>query len=172
MPTITARALRTALIIPLLATSALLASTGHAHATINPSDVDRPMISAGDLDFGNKNIWGTLSGGIVNWDMTPGAPGACQVATPWISGRLYVNNQKDKSSRILVDFHDADHHNLHTWHSGSVTPSDNGSYYAVISDTDFWGSSDLDHIVLRLQVLQNDGSWTEVGEASATRPRC
>jgi hypothetical protein len=171
MSTVISRALRTALIIPLLATSALLASTGHAHATINPADVDRPKISAGDLDFGNKDIFGILSGGIVNWDMTPGSPGACDVATPWISGLLYADNQKGKSSRILVDFHDASHKNLHTWHSGSVTPADNGSYYAVISDTDFWGSSDLDHIVIRLQALQN-GTWTEVGEASAYRPHC
>ena len=64
------RALRAALVVPLLMGSALVASAGHASASINPDNVDRPKISAGDRDFGNKDIFGILSGGIVNWDET------------------------------------------------------------------------------------------------------
>jgi hypothetical protein len=46
------RALRDALVVPLLMGSALVASAGHASASINPDNVDRPKISAGDRDFG------------------------------------------------------------------------------------------------------------------------
>jgi quercetin dioxygenase-like cupin family protein len=57
------------------------------------NNTDRPKISAGDRDFGNKDIFGILSGGIVNWDETPsGTRSMCPVSTPWISGILYVNN--------------------------------------------------------------------------------
>jgi len=58
MSTVTVRALRAALVVPSLAGSALLASAGHASASINPDNVDRPKISAGDRDFGNKDIFG------------------------------------------------------------------------------------------------------------------
>jgi hypothetical protein len=44
---ITVRALRAAVVVPLLAASALVASVGHASATINTNDTDRPKISAG-----------------------------------------------------------------------------------------------------------------------------
>ena len=68
MSRFTTRAVRAALVVPLLMGGALLASAGHAKASINPDNVDRPKISAGDRDFGNKDIFGILSGGIVNWD--------------------------------------------------------------------------------------------------------
>jgi hypothetical protein len=77
------RALRAALVVPLLMGSALVASAGHASASINPDNVDRPKISAGDRDFGNKDIFGILSGGIVNWDETdPGTRSMCPKLTP------------------------------------------------------------------------------------------
>ena len=54
--------------------------------------IDRPKISAGDRDFGNKDIFGILSGGIVNWDETDsGTRSTCPKFTPWVSGILYVN---------------------------------------------------------------------------------
>src|SRR6266567_4764220 len=46
MSTITVRALRAAVVVPLLAASALMASVGHASATINTDNTDRPKISA------------------------------------------------------------------------------------------------------------------------------
>ena len=52
MSTITVRALRTAVLVPLFLVGALVASMGTASASINPDDVDRPKISAGDRDFG------------------------------------------------------------------------------------------------------------------------
>ena len=87
------RALRAALVVPLLMGRALVASAGHASASINPDNVDRPKISAGDRDFGNKDIFAILSGGIVNWDETDsGTRSMCPKFTPWVSGILYVNN--------------------------------------------------------------------------------
>jgi hypothetical protein len=98
------RALRAALVVPLLMGSALVASAGHASASINPDNVDRPKISAGDRDFGNKDIFGILSGGIVNWDETDsGTRSMCPKFTPWVSGILYVNNLAWQSTRIEVD---------------------------------------------------------------------
>ena len=79
------RVLRAALVVPLLMGSALVASAGHASASINPDNVDRPKISAGDRDFGNKDIFGILSGGIVNWDETDsGTRSMCPKFTPWV----------------------------------------------------------------------------------------
>ena len=61
------RALRAALVVPLLMGSALVASAGHASASINPDNVDRPKISAGDRevrrvaeqgsDPGRRDLW-------------------------------------------------------------------------------------------------------------------
>jgi hypothetical protein len=83
------RALRGALVVPLLMGSALVASAGHASASINPDNVDRPKISAGDRDFGNKDVFGILSGGIVNWDeIASGTRSMCPKFTPWVSGIL------------------------------------------------------------------------------------
>ena len=77
------RALRAAPVVPLLMGSALVASAGHASASINPDNVDRPKISAGDRDFGNKDIFGILSGGIVNGDETDsGTRSMCPKFTP------------------------------------------------------------------------------------------
>jgi hypothetical protein len=50
------RALRAALVVPLLMGSALVASAGHASASINPDNVDRPKISAGDRDFKHEDV--------------------------------------------------------------------------------------------------------------------
>ena len=88
-----------------------MASAGHASASINPDNVDGPKISAGDRDFGNKDIFGILSGGIVSWDETdPGTRSMCPKFTPWISGILYVNNLAWQSTRVEVDYHkDVDH---------------------------------------------------------------
>ncbi len=110
------RALRAALVVPLLMGSALVASAGHASASINPDNVDRPKISAGDRDFGNKDIFGILSGSIVNWDETDsGTRSMCPKVTPWVSGILYVNNLAWQSTRVEVDYHDFSHNELHTW---------------------------------------------------------
>src|SRR6201989_1863799 len=49
------RALRAVLVVPLLMGSALVASAGHASASINPDNVDRPKISAGD--YVNNLAW-------------------------------------------------------------------------------------------------------------------
>jgi hypothetical protein len=105
------RTLRAALVVPLLMGSALVASAGHAKASINPDNVDRPKISAGDRDFGNKDIFGILSGGIVNWDETDsGTRSMCPKFTPRVSGILYVNNLAWQSTRVEVDYHeDVDH---------------------------------------------------------------
>src|SRR6201985_220712 len=109
------RALRAALVVPLLMGSALVASAGHASASINPDNVDRPKISAGDRDFGNKDIFGILSGGIVNWDETDsGTRSMCPKFTPWVSGILYVNNLAWQSTRVEVDYHDFSHNERST----------------------------------------------------------
>src|SRR5690349_24088937 len=102
------RALRAPLVVPLLMGSALVASAGHAGATVNTNETDRPKISAGDRDFGNKDIFGFLSGGIVNWDETaPPDRNTCPTFTPWISGILYVNNLAWQSTRVEVDYQEA-----------------------------------------------------------------
>ena len=135
------RALRAALVVPLLMGSALVASAGHASASINPDNVDRPKISAGDRDFGNKDIFGILSGGIVNWDETDsGTRSMCPKFTPWVSGILYVNNLAWQSTRVEVDYHDFSHNELHTWDSATFTPVDNKKHEYVISDA-VYGSS-------------------------------
>ena len=49
MSAVTVRALRAALVVPLLAGSALLASAGHASASIDPANTDRQDCTS---DFG------------------------------------------------------------------------------------------------------------------------
>jgi hypothetical protein len=106
--------------------SALVALASHASASINPDNVDRPKISAGDRDFGNKDIFGILSGGIVNWDETDsGTRSTSPKFTPWVSGILYVNNLAWQSTRVEVDYHDFSHNEPHTWDSATFTPVDN-----------------------------------------------
>src|ERR1700748_3982507 len=118
--------LRAALVVPLLVGSALVASARHASASITPDNVDRPKISAGDRDFGNKDIFGILSGGIVNWDETDsGTRSMCPKLTPWVSGILYVNNLAWQSTRVEVDYHDSAPVELYTWASATFTPTDN-----------------------------------------------
>jgi hypothetical protein len=170
MSAFTVRALRAALVVPLLAGSALMASAGHASATINPDDTDRPKISAGDRDFGNKDFFGFLHGGIVNWDESySGTNSACPQFTPWISGILYVNNLADQSTRVEVAYHDSVHHILHTWDSASFTPVDNKKHEYVISDS-VYGDTELDHIVIRIQAFEVN-SWNTVGSAIEYRPQ-
>jgi hypothetical protein len=55
MSTVTVRALRAALVVPLLAASAMVASAGHASASVNPANTDRPKISAGDRVPGSSS---------------------------------------------------------------------------------------------------------------------
>jgi hypothetical protein len=170
MSTITIRALRAAVVVPLLAASALMASVGHASATINTNDTDRPKISAGDRDFGNKDFWGFLSGGIVNWDETDsGTRSTCPEFTPWISGILYVNNLPHESTRVEVDYHDSRHNELYTWDSATFTPVDNKKHEYVISDA-VYGSYDLDHIIIKIDAFEN-GSWKTKGTAVEYRPQ-
>ena len=64
------RALRAALVVPLLMGRALVASAGHASASINPDNVDRPKISAGDRDFGNRTS-STSSAAALSTGMRP-----------------------------------------------------------------------------------------------------
>lgn len=170
MSIITSRAVRAALIAPLLAASALVASAGHASATINTNETDRPKISAGDRDFGNKDIFGFLSGGIVNWDETDsGTRSTCPLFTPWISGILYINNLADQSTRVEVAYHDSAHHILHTWDSASFTPVDNKKHEYVISDS-VYGDTELDHVVIRIQAYEVN-AWKTVGSAIEYRPQ-
>jgi hypothetical protein len=170
MSAFTVRALRAALVVPLLAGSALAVSAGHASATINPDNTDRPKISAGDRDFGNKDWLGILSGGIVNWDETDsGTRSTCPLFTPWISGILYVNNLAWQSTRVEVAYHDSAHHILHTWDSASFKPADNKKHEYVISDS-VYGDTELDHVVIRIQAFEA-GSWTTVGSAIEYRPQ-
>jgi len=166
----TTRAVRTALVVPLLMGGALLASAGHAKASINPDNVDRPKISAGDRDFGNKDAFGFLSGGIVNWDETdPGTRSMCPKFTPWVSGILYINNLAHQSTRVEVDYHDRNHYELYTWDSATFTPVDNKKYEYVISDA-VYGSEDVDHIIIKIDAFQN-GSWMTKGTAVEYRPQ-
>ena len=163
------RALRAVLVVPLLMGSALVASAGHASASINPDNVDRPQISAGDRDFGNKDIFGILSGGIVNWDETDsGTRSMCPKFTPWVSGILYVNNLAWQSTRVEVDYHDFSHNELHTWDSATFTPVDNKKHEYVISDA-VYGSEDVDHIIIKVDAFEN-GSWKTKGTAVEYRP--
>jgi len=149
--------------------SALVASAGHASASINPDNVDRPKISAGDRDFGNKDIFGILSGGIVNWDETDsGTRSMCPKFTPWVSGILYVNNLAWQSTRVEVDYHDFSHNELHTWDSATFTPVDNKKHEYVISDA-VYGSEDVDHIIIKIDAFEN-GSWKTKGTAVEYRP--
>jgi hypothetical protein len=169
MSTITVRALRAAVVVPLLAASALVASVGHASATINTNNTDRPKISAGDRDFGNKDFLGFLSGGIVNWDETDsGTRSTCPKFTPWISGILYLNNLSHQSTRVEVDYHDSRHNELYTWDSASFMPVDNKKHEYVISDA-VYGSYDLDHIIIKIDAFEN-GSWKTKGTAVEYRP--
>ena len=168
------RAVRTAVLVPSLLVGALVMSAGSASASINPDDVDRPKISAGDRDFGNKDWLGILSGGIVNWDVTWNGAGRsqCPVYTPWISGILYVKNSAWTSTRVEVDYHDSQHYLEHLWDSASFKPVDDKKHEYVISDTDLYGSTTLDHIIIKIDVYQN-GSWQTVGTAVEYRPqRC
>jgi hypothetical protein len=170
MSIITSRAVRAALVAPLLAASALVASAGHASATINTNETDRPKISAGDRDFGNKDWLGILSGGIVNWDETnSGTRDTCPLFTPWISGILYVNNLAWQSSRVEVQYHDSAHIELYTWDSKTYQPTDNKEHQYVISDSAF-GSVELDHVIIKIQAFEN-GSWKDVGTAVEYRPQ-
>jgi len=164
------RALRAALVVPLLMGSALVASAGHAGATVNTNETDRPKISAGDRDFGNKDIFGFLSGGIVNWDETaPPDRNTCPTFTPWISGILYVNNLAWQSTRVEVQYHDSAHIELYTWDSKTYQPADNKTHEYVISDSAF-GSDELDHVIIKIQAFE-DGSWKDVGTAVEYRPQ-
>jgi hypothetical protein len=169
MSTITVRALRAAVVVPLLAASALVASVGHASATINTNDTDRPKISAGDRDFGNKDFLGFLSGGIVNWDETDsGTRSTCPKYTPWISGIPYLNTLSHQSTRVEVDYHDSRHNELYTWDSASFMPVDNKKHEYVISDA-VYGSYELDHIIIKIDAFEN-GSWKTKGTAVEYRP--
>ena len=172
MPAISVRARRASLVVLLLAASVLVALPRHASATINPDDVDRPKISAGDWKFGNKGVLDVLDGGVVNWDeSTPADRAPCPVYTPWISGILYLNNLDGVSTRVEVLYHDNAHIELHSWHSATFTPTDNKTHEHVISDN-YWGSSDLDHIVIIIEKKLSDGSWASVGATTEYRPWC
>jgi hypothetical protein len=133
----------------------------------HPDNVDRPKISAGDRDFGNKDIFGILSGGIVNWDETdPGTRSVCPKFTPWIGGILYVNNLAWQSTRVEVDYHDFKHNELYTWDSATFTPVDNKKHEYVISDA-VYGSEDVDHIIIKIDAPGTD--VTTPGRAAPAR---
>ena len=115
-------------------------------------------------DFGNKDIFGILSGGIVNWDETDsGTRSMCPKFTPWVSGILHVNNLAWQPTRVEVDYHDFSHNELHKWDSATFTPVDNKKHEYVISDA-VYGSEDVDHIIIKIDAFE-DGLWKTKGTA-------
>ena len=159
--TTSTRILRRSLTGLLLAGTALLVNVGSAQAAVDTARTDRPEIEAGNLDFGNKDLLGSLSGGIVNYDVVNGT------ITPWVSGILYLNNAKDTCTRIEVDYHNAAHDELSTWHSTGYCPADNAKYEEVISDATF-GSADFDHLIVKIDTRKKSdpvSAYRTVGTA-------
>ncbi len=156
------RVVRRSLTALLLAGGVALAAAGEADASVDTSRTDRPLISAGNLDFGNNLTLGVpLNGGIVNYDVVNG------VITPWVSGQLYINNAKDTCTRVEVDYHDTAHNELHTWDSSGYCVSDNASYQEVISDSAF-GSADVDHVIIKIDTRKKSdpvSAYRTVGTA-------
>lgn len=151
----------TAAVAGLAASAAVVTATAlPAHAVV--VDTDRPKLTFQQLDFGlNWNGLGApLNGGHLDWDVAGG------VTTPQLEGNLYINNAAGTCARMRLVSYDDDHIVINT-RSGGTVCAPNGALHTYSVDFDAPGHADTTHVHVILQVLNTNGTYSDVGFSTA-----
>jgi hypothetical protein len=149
---------RTAVALAAVASAAALTLSAAAPASAKTLDTDRPKITESHFDFGrNWDLIGApRSGGYLYWDVTSGE------VTPILQGYLYIKNAGGDCAKIQIEHHTASHHVLGISESPVYcAPSDKKVQFWI--DEDDFSDPDIDHVVIKINVRNADGTFRTVG---------